>query len=89
MNFIKSSENDDFDNMQKNYDASPLKSMTINFTNSTNGKTALHYAVQFDNKKIVEFLIKQGIDKDKKDVNNDTAYDLAKKLGKNGLFDYF
>jgi len=40
-----------------------------------NGDTALHYASYLENKEIMNWLIKKGIDKDAKNNDGDTPYD--------------
>ncbi|CAI0543058.1 unnamed protein product [Linum tenue] len=53
----------------------------ITAANTSNGSTALHVAVCEDNAEIVRYLLEQGADADKPDVNGWTPRDLADQQG--------
>lgn len=84
--FMQASEKSNLIQMKSALDKSSLKFMTLNFTNSSNGWTALHYAVKNEDRNVIDFLVQQGIDSEKRNSDGLTAKELAIKLGHNGLF---
>ena len=48
------------------------------------GRSALHYAVERENRNVVTFLMKCGADADAKDSKNVSPFSLAKSNGDNG-----
>ena len=57
----------------------------VNQENPKNGKTALSYAAEYHQKDIVKLLLEKGADKNKKDINGKTAYDLARDQKENDV----
>lgn len=86
LSFMKSAENGNFEKLEKALNQSKIKTLTLNFAYPINGWTALHYAVKNNDKKSVKFLIENGIDIEKRNLDNLTAKELAEQLERTNLF---
>lgn len=86
LSFMKSAENGNFEKLEKAFNQSKIKTLTLNFAYPINGWTALHYAVKNNDKKSVKFLIENGIDIEKRNLDNLTAKELAEQLERTNLF---
>jgi len=86
LSFMKGAENGNLEQLENSLKQSKLKTFTINFAYPINGWTALHYAVRNNDKIIIGFLIKNGIDIEKRNIDGLTAKDLAKQLERTNLF---
>jgi len=86
LSFMKSAENGNFEQLEKSFNQSKIKSLTLNFAYPINGWTALHYAVKNNDKKLVKFLIENRINTEKRNIDGLTAKDLAEKLKRTNLF---
>ncbi|MDF1756135.1 MAG: ankyrin repeat domain-containing protein, partial [Verrucomicrobiales bacterium] len=53
------------------------------------GRTALHYAVENRRPDMVEYLLRNGADRDIEDLANKTPIDLAAGLDHDDIIDYF
>jgi ankyrin repeat protein len=84
--FMKGAETGNVGQMEAALKKSSMDFMTLNFSYPINGWTALHYAVKNNDKEVVSFLIKNGVDKGKKNLDGLTAIDLARQLGHEDLF---
>ena len=86
LQFMRGAETGNMGQMEEALKKSSMDFMTLNFSYPINGCTALHYAVKNNDKEVVSFLIKRGIDKEKKNLDGLTAIDLARQLGHEDLF---
>jgi ankyrin repeat protein len=80
LSYMKGAEAGNIKQMEDALQKCSLDFFTLNFAYPTNGKTALHLAVENNQIDVVKFLFKKGIDKTKKNNDGLTALDTAKKL---------
>lgn len=81
ISFMKGAEEGNIKQMEEALQNSSMDFFTLNFANSINGWTALHYAVKNNDKNAFDFLINKGIDTTKKNLDGLTAMELANNLG--------
>ena len=86
LQFMKGAETGNINQMKDALQKSSIKQFTLNFAYPVNGWTAMHFAVKNNDKELIDFLIKQGIDINKKNIDGSTAIDLAKQLNRAELF---
>lgn len=87
LSFMRGAETSNIFQMRDALEKSPLKSLTLNFAYPVNGKTALHLAIEKNDRDVINFLVENGIDQDKKDIDGQTARDIGVKLKRENLFE--
>lgn len=81
LKFIRAAKEGDLAKMQDALTNNSMPSITINHTDKESGNTALHYAVQNNDAKTIEFLLLNRIETNKINRQGITAKELAIKLG--------
>jgi hypothetical protein len=87
LSFMKGAEKGDIEQMGKALKNSSMAFMTLNFAYPINGWTSLHYAVKNNDRKAIDFLIANGIDQTKKNLDGLTAIELAKEMGNREIYE--